>query len=289
MRKLLLSPVALLCFLTVSAQIQTPQASPAGTVSSTVGLTEVEINYFRPKVKGRQIFGAGDDFLVKYGQLWRTGANAGTKISFSTDVMIAGTKVEAGEYMILTTPNEKSWEFVLYGDPSIGGNMSRFKDEDVVAKTTVNAEKLAGSVETLTFNISDISEDNSTANIHMAWADASIKVPMEVQFDETVMKEIAAKTKVNPVNYVQAASYYFNAGKDLNQALEWVNLYLGEGENAKQFWNVHLKAQILAKLGKNKEAIAAANDSIEKAKANPGGDFGYIKRNEDLLASINGK
>ncbi len=289
MKKLLLAPIAVVCFFMAEAQITMPQPSPAGSVSTRVGLTDVEINYFRPKVKGRQIFGTGDQYLEQYGDLWRTGANGGTRITFSTDVMIGDGTVAAGEYMILTRPGAASWDFMLYSDPSIGGNMSRFEEGKVAAMVKVTPTKLSDQVETMTFNISDVSEDNTQASIHFAWADASFKVPFSVSFDKAVMDEIASKTKVNPVNYVQAANYYFSADKDLNQALEWINMYLAEGENSRQFWNVHLKARILAKLGKDKEAIATAEDSLTKARANEGGDFGYIKRNEDLIAEVKGK
>ncbi len=288
MKKLLLAPLAL-CFFLADAQINMPQPSPAGSVSSRVGLTDVEVNYFRPKVKGRQIFGTGDQYLEQYDRLWRTGANSGSRISFSTDVMMGDATLAAGEYLLLSRPGADSWDVIFYKDPSIGGNMSRFNDADVAATVKVTPMKLTDQVETLTFNISDISEDNTNANLHFAWADVSWKLPFSVNFDETVMAEIAEKTAVNPQNYVQAASYYFNAGKDLNQALEWVNTYLAVGNNSRQFWNVHLKAQILAKLGQDEEAIATAEDSMAKAKANEGGDFGYVKRNEALIAEIKGK
>ncbi|ELR70799.1 hypothetical protein C900_03407 [Fulvivirga imtechensis AK7] len=260
--------------------------SPEGSVSSKVGLTKVTIDYFRPKVKGRKIFGEGGDYLEQYGNIWRTGANSGSKITLSTDVEIAGKKVPAGEYLIFTIPGKDEWKFMLYSDLNIGGNTSAYKEENEVVRASVKPTKLAEKVETLTFNIADISEDNTTANIQMAWDDVSIKVPVKVTFDDVVMKDIAAKTKVNPNNYIAAANYYYTTGKDLNQALEWVNMYLAEGENSKQFWNVHLKAQILAKMGKKKEAIEAAKKSMELAKNFEAGDFGYIKRNEDLITSL---
>ncbi len=270
-----------------NAQIQTPAPSPAGSVGSTVGLTEVTIDYFRPGVKGRQIFGAGDDFLQPFGTLWRTGANAGTFITFSTDVKFGGQDVEAGKYQIVSIPGD-DWQVMLHTE-NIGGNMNNFKEENVAAKATVKTMKLNNSVERMSFQISDISADNTTANIHFAWENSSFKVPIEVNFDETVMKDIAAKTQVRPQNYVAAANYYFTTGRDLEQALEWMNLYLAIGENSNQFWQVHTKAQILAKMGKKKEAIAAAEDSMEKAKNNEAGDFGYVKRNEDLIAQVKGK
>lgn len=269
------------------AQINTPAASAPGSASTRVGLTDIEINYFRPSVKGREIFGAGDQYLQQYGSLWRTGANSGSKISFSTDVKVAGEEVKAGEYLIFTIPGEKEWSFMLYKDLSIGGNVGSYNEEHEVLKTTVEATTLAEPVETFTIQIADISADNTNANIHLTWSNVSLKVPVEVNFDEVVMAEIAAKTRVNPQNYAQAASYYFNSGKDLNKALEWINLYLAEEGNDQHFWFVHLKAQILAKMNKKKEAIATAKKSMETAKASEGGDFGYVKRNEMLIQQLN--
>ncbi|SNT13089.1 Protein of unknown function [Ekhidna lutea] len=268
-----------------TAQISTPAPSPAGSVSSTVGLTDINIDYFRPGVKDRQIFGTGDEYLEQYGEVWRTGANAGTMISFSTDVKVAGQDVKAGEYQIVSIPGESEWQIMLLSEP-IGGNESAYNDSLAVVKTKVKSSKTAAPVERMTFQISDISADNTSANIHFAWANASWKVPIEVSFHESVMKDIAAKTQVNPQNYVAAANYYLNSGENLEQALEWMNKYLSIGENSGQFWHVHTKAQILAKLGKKKEAIATAQDSMAKAKAFEQGDFGYIKRNEDLIASL---
>ncbi|GAB4229939.1 MAG: DUF2911 domain-containing protein [Ekhidna sp.] len=277
--------LSLLVAFGATAQINTPQPSPAGSVSSTVGLTEVKIDYFRPGKKGRKIFGEGDDFLVPYGQIWRTGANAGTIISFSTDVKIAGQDVKAGEYQIVSIPGADEWK-VMFHSEKIGGNMGNYKEENVVATATVKPSKLSSSVERMTFQIADISADNTSANIAFTWDNVGLKVPFTVSFHDAVMKEIAEKTQVNPANYVAAATYYLNSGENLEQALEWMNMYLAAGENSKQFWNVHTKAQILAKLGKKKEAIETAKDSMEKAKNFPQGDFGYVKRNQDLIDSL---
>ena len=268
-----------------TAQIDTPQPSPSGSVSSTVGLTEITIDYFRPGVKGRAIFGSGDDALVKTGEIWRTGANQGTIITFSTDVKVAGQDVKAGEYQIVSIPGADEWQVMLHTE-MIGGNMNNYKEENVAVKATVKTMKLDDSVERMSFQISDISEDNTTANIHFAWDNMSFKVPVSVEFHETVMKDIAAKTQVNPQNYTAAANYYLNAGENLEQALEWMNTYLAIGDNSNQFWQVHTKARILAKMGRKKEAIETAKDSMEKAKNFPQGDFGYVKRNEDLISSL---
>ena len=269
------------------AQINTPASSPAGTVISTVGLTEVTIEYSRPKMKGRKIFGEGADYLLPHGQLWRSGANAGSKLTLSTAATIGGTDVEAGTYMIYTVPGKDSWDFMLYSDLALGGNVGGYDKANEVLRASVKPTNLSSNVETMTFNISDISEDNTSANIELAWANVSVKVPIKVDFDKTVMADIEAKTQVRPGNYATAANYYLTNGKDLNKALEWMNLYLAIGENANQFWNMHTKARILAALGNKKEAIAAAQNSLEKATESK--NAAYIKRNEDLIAEVKKK
>lgn len=287
MKKTLLT-ILTVCMVAIlgQAQIETPQPSPAGSVYTKVGLTDVTIDYFRPKMRGRQIFGEGADYLQPYGTLWRAGANSGTKLTLSTDVKIAGQDVKAGEYLIFLTPGKDEFKFMLYSDLSIGGNVGNYDKANEVMMATAPVTALSTPVEALTYQITDLTADNTGASIQMNWENVSVKVPMTVSFDDIVMAEIKAKTQVNPGNYVAAANYYFTTGKDLNQALEWINQYLAVGGNSNQFWNVHLKAQILAKLGKKKEAIATAEESMAKAKANPSGDFGYVKRNEDLIKSL---
>ena len=263
------------------AQINTPMASPHGTVSTTVGLTEVSVDYYRPGVKGRKIFGEGSDYLQPYGQIWRTGANNGTVLSLSTDVTIAGKEVKAGEYLVFTVPGAAEWKFMLYSDLSIGGNTAAYKKENEALAVSVTPIKLPMPVETLTIQIADIKSDNTGADLHIMWENTAISIPISVDFHEEVMKDIAAKTKVNPNNYIAAANYYLSTGQDLEQAYEWAKMGTQDG----QFWNIHLQAKILAEMGKKEEAIKMAQKSMEVAKAS-GNDFGYVKLNEDLIAGL---
>ncbi|WKV11179.1 DUF2911 domain-containing protein [Marivirga harenae] len=287
-RSVLLFTLSILIIGTVElkAQIEIPQPSPKAKVETTVGLTDVSISYFRPSVKGRQVFGAGNDFLQPYGVLWRAGANNGTVLDLSTDAVIAGNKVEAGKYLVLMTPGENEWEFILYSDLSLGGNVGNFDESKQVISVIQKAEKLDEAVETLTYQISDISATNKSANIHFEWENVSVKIPFEVTYDDKVMAQIQQYTRVSPGNLITAANYYYTNDKDLNQALEWINTYLAEGKNSDQFWNLHLKAQVLAKMGNKKEAKKVAEKSIELAKKNSSGDFGYVKRNQDLIDSL---
>jgi|GEM_PF-582851 tetratricopeptide (TPR) repeat protein len=272
--------------LELKAQINIPQPSPKAKVETTVGLTDVAISYFRPSVKDRQIFGDGNDYLQPYGILWRAGANNGTVLNLNTEAVIAGNKVDAGEYLIFMVPGENEWEFKLYSDLAIGGNVGNYDESKEVMSVILEVENLDDVVETLTYQISDISADNKSANIHFEWENVSLKVPFEVTYDDKVMAQIEQYTKVSPRNLITAANYYYTNDRDLKQALTWIDAYLAEGNNSAQFWNLHLKAQILAKMGDKKEAKKVAEKSIELAKENSSGDFGYIKRNQDLIDSL---
>ena len=266
------------------AQVRTPSASPGGSVSTVVGLTDVKIDYSRPRIKGRKIFGEGAGFVTPYGAIWRTGANDGTKITFSDEVTVEGTKVPAGTYLILTWPGASEWTVSLYKDVSLGGNTTNYDKTKDAANFKVKSEKLTEKIETLTFNIGDIADDSKTAKVQLAWENTSVKFTIGVDFDERVMKDIEAKTKVSPGTYATAANYYLENGKDLNKALEWMNLAIASSPNA--FWYVHSKAKIQKALGDKKSALATAQQSLDLAKNNKDGDFGYVKLNEDLMKSL---
>lgn len=266
------------------AQIQTPQPSSAASVSSVVGLTDVKIDYSRPKAKGRKIFGEGADYLVPFGQIWRTGANNGTKITFSDDVKVEGTAVAKGEYLIFSWPGAAEWTISLYKDIAIGGNTAGYDQTKEAARFKVKAEKLTERVETFTMGISDIADNNSSAKVQISWENTTAKFTVAVDYDAKVMKSIEANTKVSPGNYTAAANYYLENGKDLKKALEWIDL--GIAGNPGAFWNIHTKAKIQKALGDKAGAIATAQKSLELATKNKDGDFGYIKLNEDLIKSL---
>lgn len=266
------------------AQIQTPAASPSASVSTVVGLTDIKINYSRPRAKGRKIFGDGAAFLTPYGKIWRTGANNGTRITFSDDVKVEGIAVAKGEYLLLSWPGANEWTISLYKDLSLGGNVEGYKAENDAAKFTVKSEKLTERVETFTMNIGDIADNSTSAKVQIAWENTSVKFTVAVDFDAKVMKSIADGTKVSPGNYSTAAAYYFENGKDLKQALAWMDEAIKGNPNA--FWNIHTKAKIQKAMGDKAGALATATLSMEMAKKNADGDFGYIKLNEDLIKTL---
>jgi hypothetical protein len=282
MKKSIAIIVLLAAFCYAEAQVTTPAASPAGSVSSTIGLTDVKIEYSRPRVKGRKVFGE-KDVMHPYGSIWRTGANNGTKITFSDDVKVEGIAVPKGEYLIFTWPGATEWTVSLYKDVSIGGDTDSYDKTKEAANFKVKAEKTPKLVETFTISIDDIAADNKSGKVTLAWENTAISFTVGVDYDAKVMKSIEANTKVAPGNYAQAAAYYLENGKDLNQALAWINEAIKA--NPKAFWWIHQKAKIQAKMGDAKGARESANQSIALAKEN-GNDFGYLKLNEDLLKTI---
>ena len=149
------------------AQVITPAPSPAATVSTVIGLTEVKVEYSRPKMKGRKIFGTGTEFVTPYGSVWRTGANAGTVISFSDDVKFGGVDVPKGKYLVLTIPGATDWTVILYKDIALGGNTGDYSQANDQTRATVKADKLADKVEALTIEIADLSENSKMANLQL--------------------------------------------------------------------------------------------------------------------------
>jgi hypothetical protein len=282
MKKSILIVVLAIAGFLAEAQVQTPSASPAGSVSTTVGLTEIKIDYSRPRAKGRKIFGTDATVLVPYGKLWRTGANNGTKITFSDDVTVEGIAVPKGEYLIFSWPGATEWTIALYKDVKLGGNTNGYDKNQEAANFKVKAEKLTEKVETFTINIGDIADDSKSAKVQLAWENTSVKFNVGVSFDEKVMKSIEANTKVNPYNYFQAAVYYLESGRDLKQALEWITKACEESKNP--FWMLHQKAKIQKALGDKAGAKATATASLEGAKAANNRD--YQMMNEDLIKSL---
>ncbi|MEM7373267.1 MAG: DUF2911 domain-containing protein [Bacteroidota bacterium] len=259
----------------LSAQISTPPASPFSKVEQVVGLSEITIEYSRPGVKGREIFGD----LVPYDKIWRTGANASTKITFSDNVTIGGLKAPKGTYAIYSIPGESEWTIMLYKDLGLGGGVARYDEANELGRFKVNAVDLPFSVETMTISVGDITNDG--AHVQIMWDKTYLALPVKVEVDKRVMAAIDnAMAGPSKGEYYQAALYYYNTDRDMGQALEWINKALEDNE---RFWNVTWKARILGKMGNKKEAIATSKKALALAEKANNAD--YVKINNDLIAS----
>ncbi len=276
MKKLNILFVAFSMFCCVSlaqAQITPPAASLSASVTQVVGLTNVSVNYSRPSMKGRSIFGA----LVKYDQVWRTGANQATKINFADDVVIMGNKLAKGEYAIMSIPSQSEWTVIFTKNLSV--NEGNYKMEDDVLRVKVKPTTLTNKVESFTIEFTDLGMNN--ANLEFSWENTSVKLKIEADVDAKVEKQIADFTNPNKDanGFFQAASYYFNNGKDLNKAYDWI---VKSTSMQPQYWTMYLRAQIEMKLKKYKEAIATAEKSAEMAKTEK--NTQYVEFNEKLIA-----
>ncbi len=252
----------------VSAQIKTPQPSPTGKISQEVGLSKVEVEYSRPSAKGRKVFGD----LVPFGDLWRTGANASSKITFSEDVKVGETSLPKGTYALYTIPGATQWDVIFYKNTTFWGapSAAEYEAEDVAAKITVSSEGLKNFVETLTIEIANLK--NNGADLEISWEDTKVVVPFTLDTDSKVMADIKSQMEgPNANTYYSAARYYYEEKKDLNQALAWVDQSLTKGGD--KFWILRLKANIQADLGRYKDAIATAEKSSELAKKEGNADY----------------
>lgn len=263
------------------AQIKTPAPSPYSEVKQTVGITEFTIQYSRPGVKDRAIYGG----LVPYGEVWRTGANATTKLAFDTAIEFGGHAVPAGNYVLFTIPGESEWTVILYGDTEVA-NAGLYDQANDVARVTVAPSALAAPVESFTIGF-DVLRDDS-ANLNLDWATTRVSVPVKIDTDAlsmaTVEAALANMDAWTARDYASAAEAYVKNGKDKATATEWMGKAASMNDNA--FWWQHRYAKLLAEQGDTEGAIAAAEKSLATAKAAPGGDNGYIKMNEDLLSTL---
>jgi len=281
MKKLMILTVVFALTLTVNAQVKSPQASTSQTINQTVGLTNIELSYSRPSMKGRTIFGN----LVPYNKVWRTGANASTKISFDENVMIGGEIIKAGTYAIYTKPNAESWEVYFYSDASNWGTPKKWDSEKIVATVKAKVVPLPFKIETFTLQIDDVSNDS--ANLGIMWENVYVAVPIRFMTDSQVTESITSVMNgPSSGDYYTSAVYYLNAGKDIDKAKMWIDKAIEMRENP-AFWYYRQQSLIYAKSGDKKGAIKAAKESLKLAKE--AGNNDYVALNTESLSIWEGK
>lgn len=275
MKKIILLFSAIILTVGTQAQIKTPQPSPFQKIEQTVGLTDVTLEYSRPSMKNRTIFGE----LVPFDAIWRTGANSNTTITFSNDVEIGGKKVPAGSYAIFTKPGASNWEVYFYNDVNNWGAPEKVDDSKVIAKVSVSVSPLAKSFETFTMSFDDLKYDAATLGI--LWDKTYVGVPIKFNTDQAVTSNIEKVMSGPGANeYYAAAVYYFEAGKDIKQSKMWMDKAM-ELTKSPAFYQLRQKSLIYAKAGDKKGAIEAAKESLKLAKSAKNND--YIFLNEKSL------
>lgn len=271
MRKLSLS-VATLCLTAqlATAQIKLPSPSPGATIMQTVGITDFTVKYSRPSLKGRTPF---TDAFVPTGKLWRTGANSATAFTTSTDLMVNGQSLPAGTYAILSIPAQDDWTLIF--NKNTGVSEQTYKQEEDALRVKIKPTTTGEKVETFTIGFSDITD--STAKLNIMWANVKASADLAVNTSAlaaaNVDKSVAEKPE-DPAVLQAAASYNLSKGRNLTQALSWIDKSVAMSEN---FRNLFIKAQILGQMGKFADALPLAQKSLSLGQSSNDPVFPFFK------------
>jgi tetratricopeptide (TPR) repeat protein len=281
MKKFFLSVVMLAAIATATnAQnaLKLPSLSPTAKISQDFSVSNIEISYSRPSMRGRKVMGD----MVAYGKPWRTGANAPTKIKTGEDLEFAGYRVKAGEYLIYTIPDKDKWEVVM---SSATGSWTAdgFPREFDVARFKIKPSVTNEDCQTFSIQIKDITYN--TCKIEILWERTKLVIPVTANNGNTIADNIDKAINNPPaLPYFQAATYYYESNQKLDLARTYVNKALDQSPKAYYMW--YLKARIEKKLGNNEEALAAAKKSIELTKNTPN-ELEYKRNNDKIINEIN--
>lgn len=243
------------------SQLQSPVASPRTEISQQVGLIDMNLNYSRPSKKGRVIFGG----LLSFDQIWRTGANNPTTISFSGNIKINNQLVEKGEYHIYSVPTESMLELVIYEKTDLWGSLSKFDESLVKARVMSDFVDLPYELETFTISFNNISNNGLSLNI--MWDNKVATYSVDVLTKEKMIKNIDNTMAGNPTNsdYRKAAMYFYEENIDTEKALKWIDIAFKDSDDLK-YWQLRYKALIYEKAGRIKKAKEYAKKGYKQAK-----------------------
>lgn len=274
--KLFLSAGITLLSLGINAQsLKTPQPSTTQTIKQDLGIGSVELSYSRPGMKGRKIFGD----LVPFGKVWRTGANSATTLQFTDSVTIGGTRIAPGKYGLLTIPDKDQWTVIISQQTDVTSPAAYQQDKDL-ARLTIKPVNNTSPVETFTMQFANVK--SNSADLQIMWDNTTVNVPITTDVESKVMAQIDNLMNKDNKPYFQSAMYYMETGKDLNQALAWLDKAIEQNPTA--FWVYHQKANALAKLGRKEEAKTTALKSMNLAKEAKNDD--YVELNKKLISNL---
>jgi len=269
--------ILIFCTTVVNAQLKTPSLSPASKIVQNIGLTKIELEYSRSSVKGRVIF--GETGLLPNNNLWRTGANTATKISFSKGVIIGGNKLEKGAYTILTILNEKKWEVRWYKYES--ANWNTYAEKTPLFTIEVPVIKSAELIETLEIHFKNITMSN--ADLVIEWEYKKVVIPIEVDESKEILKSIERELNgPSDFDYFNAALYLHEANEDLTKALEYIQKVTKSDKAL--FFQVTREALILRDLNRLEEAKKVAKRGLELSKKAKNNDF--IQLNKKMIEEL---
>ena len=220
---------------------------------------------------------------MPYGAVWRTGANAATKMTFSTDVKLGGAAVPAGTYALFTIPGEAEWTVILSKVSDEWGSYT-YNQKDDQARVKVKPVAMAEPLETMTIGVQDMRAGK--ANLVIAWEKTKVPVEIDTDLVAKVKPQIeAAMAGSGEKPYFPAAMFYYENDLDMKLAKEWIEAAAKKQPDA--VWLIYRKGLILKKAGDKEGAMAAAKQALELASKEEGeAKAEYTRLSENLIASL---
>jgi hypothetical protein len=272
---------AILCSATTFAQIRVPAPSPTQKITQQFGLGSMELTYSRPSIKGRSLFKENSD-LAPLGKMWRTGANAATKIYFSDKTMMGGKLLDTGSYVIYTYPGKEYWEIVINKGLTNSGT-DGYKESEDVNRFKVKAEKLGNEAETFTMQFANILPES--CELQLMWGSTLVRIPMSVNLKDHIriqVEKALSSENVDASTYNAAATYYYEWEKNYAKALQ--NSAKAVAGNPKAYWMAMQQAKIQKDMGDKVAAKASAEKVIVLATEAKNDD--YVRQANDLIKKL---
>jgi len=259
------------------SQVKMPAPSPTEFIRQDFGLSSIELTYSRPGLKGRNVFGT----VVQFDSLWRTGANAATKITFNDPVEILGHQVNTGNYAIYTIPHKNGeWTFILNKGFKNSG-VSGYKENEDLFREKVKANKINPKVETFTMQFANVTPES--CDLTLMWDNVAVSIPIKENIKDKVRSQIEEGLSSDKKPYWQAAQFYNEYDNNKAKALEMVNAAIQQSGKPPYFM-VYYKAKIQHEMGDKKGAMASAKQSLRLAKEAKNSD--YVLLNEKLMEQL---
>lgn len=265
----MLSCIMMLSVISIAQDFRTPRPSPDATVSQYVGVTKITVDYSSPAVKSRTIWGE----LVPFGEIWRTGANEATTITFSDAVSINGNELAAGTYAIHTIPNTDDWQIIFSKDTPVDGS-STFDAKKEVLRIKVKPEP-HHFMERMTFLFIDASE--TSVNVSLNWEKLRVSFKVDVKTQELTLQKARDAFKWNQL--MAGATYCLDNNTNLDEGFNWIH---ASSLINKNYWNSRILAQYYAMMGKKSEAISTMENAIELGNKMPNTPFDFDRMKQML-------
>lgn len=277
MKKIFLLATGISCLLIANAQMPAP--SPTETLSQDFGLGKINVTYSRPALKNRTVFMQNSE-LAPLGKLWRTGANAATKINFTDKVSMGGKDIDSGTYVLYTIPGKNQWEIILNKGLKNWGSDGYLESDDVV-RFKVPVTTTGPSVESFTLQVANIKFES--CDLQLSWGNTLVNIPITTNIKDRIRNQLEqALLNGDKKPYWQAANFYFDWDKNYDKAFDNVTKAIAENPNA--YYMYLLRAKIDKAQGKKMQAKNDAQKCIELATAAKNDE--YVMLGNELIKSL---